>query len=104
MELALASERVSVELPGRASGVATQIRRAALSIPANVAEGNGSFSRPDYIRHLCIANGSVKELESHPEFAARAYGRTAATVTALGLAGEVSRLLAGLVRALRGKK
>jgi len=104
MDLAVACEKVCVELPSRASSVATQIRRAAVSIPANIAEGNGRFSRPDYIKHLSIANGSVKELETHLEFSARAYGRTAAIELALKLAVEVSRLLAGLVRALRGKR
>jgi four helix bundle protein len=103
MDLALACEKVCVELPARASSVATQIRRCAVSIPANIAEGNGRFSRGDYLRHLSIANGEVKELETHLEFAARAYGRTAAIEAALKLAVEVSRLLAGLVRALRGK-
>jgi four helix bundle protein len=103
MDLALACEKVCVELPARASSVATQIRRCAVSIPANIAEGNGRFSRGDHLRHLSIANGEVKELESHLEFAARAYGRTEAIESALKLAIEVSRLLAGLVRALRGK-
>jgi four helix bundle protein len=103
MDLALTCEKVCVELPARASSVATQIRRCAVSIPANIAEGNGRFSRGDYLRHLSIANGEVKELETHLEFAARAYGRTAAIEAALKLAVEVSRLLAGLVRALRGK-
>jgi four helix bundle protein len=103
MDLAVGCEKVCVELPARASSVATQIRRCAVSIPANIAEGNGRFSRGDYLRHLSIANGEVKELETHLEFAARAYGRTAAIEAALKLAVEVSRLLAGLVRALRGK-
>jgi four helix bundle protein len=103
MDLAIGCEKVCVELPSRAASLATQIRRASISIPANIAEGNGRFSRGDYLRHLSIANGEVKELESHLEFAARAYGRTAAIDTALKLALEVSRLLAGLVRALRGK-
>jgi four helix bundle protein len=103
MDLAVACEKVCVELPARASSVATQIRRAAVSIPANIAEGNGRFSRLDYIKHLSIANGSVKELETHLEFSARAYGRTVAIEVALKLAVEVSRLLAGLVRALRGR-
>jgi four helix bundle protein len=99
MDLAVACEKVCVELPGRASSVATQIRRCAVSIPANIAEGNGRFSRPDYLKHLSIANGSVKELETHIEFSARAYGRT----EAIEAATKLAVLLAGLVRALRGK-
>src|SRR5258705_12883410 len=75
MELAVTCERVCVELPARASSVATQIRRCSVSIPANIAEGNGRFSRGDYLRHLSIANGGVKEIETHLEFSARGYGR-----------------------------
>ena len=96
MDLAVACERVSGELPPRAAILATQIRRAAGSVHANIAEGNGRFSRPDYVRFLSIANGSVKELESHLTFAARAYARTAALDAALRLSAEVSRLLTGL--------
>ena len=104
MELAVVCEKLCVELPTRASSLATQIRRTAMSIPANIAEGNGRFSRADYLKHLSIANGSLRELETHLEFAARAYGRTSAIETALKLALDACRLLAGLVRALRGGK
>ena len=103
MELAVATEKVCEQLPPRAHYLAVQMRRAAGSIPANIAEGNGRFSRPEYLRHLSIANGSVRELETHLELAARNYGRTANIEAALKLALEVCRLLGGLIRALRGK-
>lgn len=46
-------------------GMTSQIRRASVSIPANISEGYGRNSKGDYIRFLNIAKGSVNELETH---------------------------------------
>jgi four helix bundle protein len=52
-------------------GLTAQIRRAAASIPANIAEGNGWDKSGSYIQFLRIANGSRKELETHVLLASR---------------------------------
>ena len=51
-------------------GLADQLRRAALSVPANVAEGYGLGTRAQLIRHLRISLGSAYELRLHLEVAA----------------------------------
>ena len=65
-ELARAVERASREFPRADHGVvASQLRRAAISIPANIAEGCGKSSRKETIRYFQIAAGSATEVENH---------------------------------------
>jgi len=51
--------------------LAAQIRRAAVSIPSNIAEGHGRKHLGDYVRSLSVANGSLKELETEVLLAAK---------------------------------
>jgi len=51
--------------------LADQLRRAAVSIPSNIAEGNGRNSRTEYARFLSIARGSVSEVRTQLELAER---------------------------------
>jgi four helix bundle protein len=52
-------------------GLSSQMQRAAVSIPANIAEGRQRRHRKEFLQHLSIANGSLAELETHLQIAAR---------------------------------
>ena len=65
-ELAVAIDRLTRAFPRRDRGVVgSQLRRAALSIPAAISEGCGKSSRKETIRYLQIASGSASERENH---------------------------------------
>jgi len=82
-------------------GLTSQARRAATSIPANIAEGFGRESRASYRPFLKIAQGSLKELETHLQIAHRADLTSAASIAPLMTASEsVGKLLRLLIRKL----
>lgn len=82
-------------------GLTSQIRRAAVSIPSNIAEGNGRASRADYLRFLSISNGSCNELETQLIIAAELGFLAAAQCDALlQKTNEVGKMLNGLINRL----
>lgn len=86
-------------------GLTAQLRRAAVSIPSNIAEGRGRFGLRSFLDHLSVATGSLMELETQLRIAARLeYLKPEQARTLLEQLGEVRRLLAGLVRSLRTKE
>jgi len=83
-------------------GITSQIRRAAVSVPANIAEGHGREHRSEFIRFLQIAQGSLKELETHLILAARVLLTTEAEIQPiLEQCDQLGRQLHSLIRALQ---
>lgn len=99
MQLAEQCYAVAACLPSdERFGLAQQIRRAAVSIPANIAEGHNGRTRQVFLNHLAIALGSQAEIETELELAARLL--KADVQRAQGVAAEVGRLLHGLIGTL----
>jgi four helix bundle protein len=83
-------------------GMTSQIRRAAVSVLANIAEGYGREHRQEYIHFLQIAQGSLKELETHLILS----GRVGLTVYTdidpiLQQCDMIGRMLRALIRSLQ---
>ena len=87
-------------------GMTAQMRRAAASIPANIAEGFGRAQRKSFIQFLRIAQGSLKELETHTLLAMRVGLLDAERSTPLADRYQrLGKMLVSFVRALeKGSK
>jgi four helix bundle protein len=89
---------------GRDHGLGSQLRRAALSVASNIAEGHGRDHLRDYLRHLSIAKGSLSEVETQL-LTARTVGAASAREIEplLALTDEIGRMLTVLSRTLKAK-
>jgi four helix bundle protein len=86
-------------------GMTSQIRRAATSIPANIAEGWGRGTTGEYLQFLRVAQGSTKELETHLLLCHRVGLLTADQARPLlSLLAEVSRMTISLIGSLRRRQ
>jgi four helix bundle protein len=104
MELARRVYLATRKLPdSERYGLASQMRRAAVSVPSNIAEGYGRQNRPDYLRFLRVARGSVGELSTQAELAA-SLGLMPMDTRLMELVEEVDRVLQGLIRSLERKQ
>ena len=83
-------------------GLPSQMRRAAVSIASNIAEGWGRHSRKDYSRYVDMAGGSNDELRTQLVIAERlGFGNTKLRAEATALADEIGRMLGGLHKFLQ---
>lgn len=86
-------------------GLSSQLRRAAVSIPSNIAEGQGWHTTQAFQHYLSIAYGSLQETETQIMLAHRLeYMNQAAQDELLSAASEVGRMLNGLQRSLTARQ
>lgn len=99
IDLAEAAYRLTAAFPAEERfGATSQIRRAAASVAANIAEGYGRGTRVSYLSFLRIARGSLRELETHLIIAERVRLAPAGDIRRLlELCDEEARILQGLV-------
>ena len=105
MDLVVAVYTASAVFPrDELYGLRSQMRGAAVSVPSNIAEGQGRRTRNEFARFLSIAHGSLRELETQVLIAGRLKYVNAATVKdLLSLASLTGRLITGLANSLRRK-
>ena len=85
-------------------GLTSQIRRAAGSVPANIAEGHGREDTGNFVQHLRISQGSLKELETHLILAERVGILQAPELqTALAQCESLGKMVRALIRSLQDK-
>ena len=103
MELVEEVYRLVKRLPREETyALSDQMRRAAVSIPSNIAEGHGRNSEREFLRFLSIAQGSRAELDTQIEICIRLkYIDMEQVVTAQNLSNEVGKMLRKMMQNLR---
>ncbi|HVN17420.1 MAG TPA: four helix bundle protein [Dongiaceae bacterium] len=82
-------------------GLVSQLRRAAVSVPSNIAEGRAHYSNRDFVRFLRHARGSLAEIETQVLIAQqRRYLDPATTAKLTDKIDELGRILSGLINSL----
>ncbi len=101
MQLVKAVSQLTADFPTEEKyGLANQMRRAAVSIPSNIAEGAGRNGDKEFLHFIGISRGSLAELETQLQLAVM-LGFTAAGHSAFELANNTGKLLTGLHKKLK---
>jgi four helix bundle protein len=86
-------------------GLTSQIRRAAVSVPSNIAEGQGRFGTNEFVHHLGIAHGSLMEVFTQVTIAERlAFMQKEQATGLVNRIEEEARIINGLVGSLRARE
>ncbi len=102
MDLALWVDLIARQLPQSHAALADHLRRAALSVPANIAEGTGRVHYRDYARFVSVARGSLREVETHLLIGLRlGLIRRGDIVEPLEFGDQLNRMLTKLIVNLR---
>ena len=106
MELVTAIYDVTEGFPPHEQfGLVSQLRRAVVSVPSNIAEGKAHYSNRDFVRFLRHARGSLAEIETQILIAQRRQYLPATTTTKLSQElDELGRILSGLINSLNRKQ
>ena len=85
-------------------GLTSQIRRAGVSVPSNIAEGHARFHTKEFLNHLSIARGSLAELETELMISQRVGFLAQDRLTkVLSMTDEIGRMTSGLRQSLEAK-
>lgn len=100
MDLTIEIYQMTKEFPqAEQYGLVSQMRRCAVSIPSNIAEGKRRGTRKDFVQFLRIADGSASELETQVLIASKLFSLQKIDRTQQ-LLGEVQRMLGGMLKKL----
>ena len=102
MDLVEESYKITMLLPKDESfGLASQIRRAAVSIPSNIAEGQARHTKKEFLNFLSIARGSKAELDTQIQICIRlSYLTQTQAQVALALCAEVGKMIFSIMQKL----
>src|SRR6266540_2898706 len=103
MDLVLSIYRITAAFPKEERySLVSQLWRAAVSVPSNIAEGHGRSRTGDYLRHLSVAAGSLSEVETQVQIARRLeYIAEDDQSRLLDSCNAIAKMLGGLIRSLR---